>query len=82
MFNFTYTSFKNFMFIDITKINTIIYIFVGIILSMPIYKKIFDKSNKNIALTIFEDITLGTCFILCIMFLVSNQYNPFIYFRF
>ena len=82
MFNFSYTSFKDFMLVDITRINTIIYIIIGIIFSTPIYKKVFKNSENNILLAIIEDGLLMIMFVLCISFLVSNQYNPFIYFRF
>ncbi len=82
MFNFTYTSFKDFFLLNIINVNTILYLFIGIIFSMPLYKKIFKKSDSSIVLTIIEDCFLMLIFLLCIMFLVSNQYNPFIYFRF
>lgn len=82
MFNFTHTSLKSFISSDITQINSLIYLAIGIIFSMPIYKKLFKDTENSIVLTIIEDFSLGVLFILCIMFLVSNQYNPFIYFRF
>ncbi len=82
MFNFTNTSLKSFISSDITQINSLIYLAIGIIFSMPIYKKLFKDTENSIVLTIIENFSLGVLFILCIMFLVSNQYNPFIYFRF
>ena len=44
-----------------------------------ICKKYFkSKNEKNYG----QPILIGTLMILCIMTLVSNTYNPFIYFRF
>lgn len=82
MFNFSYTGLKDLFIKDISLINTIPYLILGIIFSIPIYKKIFKNSDKSIIKTLIEDLVLGTLFIADIMFLVSNQYNPFIYFRF
>ena len=65
-------------------LNTLPYIGIGIIFSFPIYKKfkkIVDKSDSFV-LTLIEDFILGILFGLSIMCLVSNQYNPFIYFKF
>lgn len=82
MFSFTHTSFKSYLLTDITKINSVLYLLIGIVFSTPIYNKIFDKSENSIILTILEDLFLGLLFVLCIMFLASKQHNPFIYFRF
>lgn len=59
-------------------------IILGIVFSLPIDKWFHNKvlkSNK-IWLTLLEDVILGLLFGICIMQLVSNSYNPFIYFRF
>ena len=82
MFNFSYTSINAVFIKDISLLNTIPYLILGIIFSIPIYEKIFKNSDKSIIKTSLEDLALGTLFIADIMFLVSNQYNPFIYFRF
>ena len=68
-----------------TKLVTIIpYLIIGIIFSLPIdtwlHKKVVN--SKKIYLTLLEDFVLGVLFIIVVVKLVSNSYNPFIYFRF
>ena len=82
-------SFNNTALFDLFKdnsllVNTIPYILLGIVFSTPIYKwfKKHVDNSKGITLTVVEDIILGILFGVSIMFLVSNSYNPFIYFRF
>lgn len=60
------------------------YVILGIIFSLPIDKWFHKKVNDshNIYMTILEDFLLGIIFIIVILRLVSNNYNPFIYFRF
>jgi len=62
--------------LQIFKVRTIILFILGIICSMPIYKKVFKND------TIMEDIILLILFFISILFVVSSSYNPFIYFRF
>ena len=84
MFSFNNTSFITLFNNNATLISTIPYIILGIFLSLPIdkwFKTKVDKSN-GIVLTLIEDLILGVLFGISVMFLVSNSYNPFIYFRF
>lgn len=84
MFSFNNTSFVTLFNNNAMLISTIPYILLGIFLSIPIdklFKTKVDKSN-GIVLTLIEDLILGILFGISIMFLVSNSYNPFIYFRF
>lgn len=84
MFNFNYTRLFDLFKDNALLVTTIPYILIGIIFSLPIdkwFKKCVDNSNE-IVLTIIEDVILGVLFGVSIMFLVSNSYNPFIYFRF
>lgn len=84
MFSFNNTSFVTLFNNNAMLISTIPYIILGIFLSIPIdklFKTKVDKSN-GIVLTLIEDLILGILFGISIMFLVSNSYNPFIYFRF
>lgn len=84
MFSFNNTSFIALFNNNATLISTIPYIILGIFLSLPIdkwFKTKVDKSN-GIVLTLIEDLILGVLFGISVMFLVSNSYNPFIYFRF
>ena len=58
--------------------NYFVFIIFGIILSTPIVKKI--KLNKFWKITLI--IIYLLLFIICISLLVSDSYNPFLYFRF
>ncbi len=84
MFSFNNTSFVTLFNNNAMLISTVLYIILGIFLSLPIdkwFKEKVDKSN-SVILTLIEDLILGVLFGISIMFLVSNSYNPFIYFRF
>lgn len=84
MFSFNNTSFVTLFNNNAMLISTVPYIILGIFLSLPIdkwFKEKVDKSN-SVILTLIEDLILGVLFGISIMFLVSNSYNPFIYFRF
>ena len=84
MFSFNNTSFVTLFNNNAMLISTAPYIILGIFLSLPIdkwFKEKVDKSN-SVILTLIEDLILGVLFGISIMFLVSNSYNPFIYFRF
>ncbi|HEX8923181.1 MAG TPA: MBOAT family O-acyltransferase [Patescibacteria group bacterium] len=52
----------------------------ALIMATPIWKKIFEKVKINIPWA--ETATLMTLFILALMQLAGDTYNPFIYFRF
>jgi len=58
--------------------NYFVFIIFGILFSIPIVKKI--KLNKF--WSVFLVITYLLLFIICIAMLVSDSYNPFLYFRF
>lgn len=59
------------------------YFIPAIIFSFPIAKIKIDKliKNKNVS-SMLSSATLCGLFVLCIVFLNSSNYNPFIYFRF
>ncbi len=66
--------FKNYIFI----------IIIGIICSLPVWKKLKEKIDKRNS-TVLEILTsLGyvAIFILCTASLVTDSFNPFLYFRF
>lgn len=68
-----------------TELITVVPFFVaGIVFSMPLDKYFHQKvsNSEKCYLTLIEDFILGILFCLVIVKLVSNQYNPFIYFRF
>lgn len=81
--------FKESNWLELFKANAMLivsipYIFIGIVFSTPIDKWFHNKVEKSdsILLTLIEDLILGIVFGYSIMLLVSNSYNPFIYFRF
>ena len=57
-------------------------ILIGIIFSTPIYKVIKDKFNKNVAFNVLLFIIYVILFVITLSFIVSDTYNPFLYFRF
>ena len=70
---------NNFMFY-LTNYGFII--IIGIIFSTPIFKKIKNIMNKNNILKIIMYLINLLLFIITISFIVSDTYNPFLYFRF
>lgn len=64
--------------------NYFIIIIIGIILSTPIIKKLFKKieEKKSIVASIVTSIAYLTIFLLSTASLVSDTFNPFLYFRF
>ncbi len=64
--------------------NYFIIIILGIILSTPIIKKIFNKIEvkKTLSRSIFVSLIYVGIFLLSTASLVSDTFNPFLYFRF
>lgn len=60
----------------------IILLIIGIVLCTPLFKMLKEKIKPNIALEIISILILIALFILSVSSLVSNSYNPFIYFNF
>ncbi len=58
------------------------FLLLAFIFSMPIIKYLDSKITNNNFKSIVSNITLILLFITCIIFLINNSYNPFIYFRF
>ncbi len=62
--------------------NYIPYFILAIIFSVPVIKWL-DKVIKNKTFkTIVSDVSLLILLVICVMYLLNNSYNPFIYFRF
>ena len=66
-----------------------IFIVLGGVLSMPLHKKLIQYCNsrfkfksKEMVFNICYDVVCIGLTIMCISFLLSNSYNPFIYFNF
>lgn len=60
----------------------LILLIVGAFLSTPIIKMISEKTKDNTAMRLISSIGLCCLFVLSVASLVSNSYNPFIYFNF
>ena len=54
---------------------------IGILLTIPIYK-IFEKKTNQGNFVIIQDVMLTSIFLLAILYLVGNNFSPFLYFRF
>lgn len=81
LFDFSSTDFV--ALLSINNFSTsLVYMVIGIILMFPIYPKIKEKLGDK---TWYQWVEVFFCIgllLLCILFLVSSSYNPFIYFRF
>jgi len=58
------------------------YYILAIIGSIPLMKNIFKFLNKRVFIGIIYDVYLVAIFLICITYLITSSYNPFIYFRF
>ena len=74
--------FKEFLLTNFNLINYIPFVIAGFIFSFPIYKFLNEKFQNNILYIVLNDILIILLFIFSICILISNSYNPFIYFRF
>ena len=60
----------------------IIYYIVGILLCSSLVKQVIDHLNRWFVSGIVYDVCLFIILAVCVMFLINNSYNPFLYFRF
>ena len=85
MFGLGNLKFINFETIYYLKNYIVIFIIAGIA-STPLMKKITDKMSENKKMrtifSVFETIGYMCLLIICTSFLISDSFNPFIYFRF
>jgi len=80
--NFANYSISDLLSINYSLINYIPFIIMAFIFSFPLLKKINNTFYKNKLYLTLKDISICFIFIISIFMLVSNSYNPFIYFRF
>ena len=80
MFAFPATNWMGVLYTDATLLQGLIYLPLGILCSLPIFKKI--KWGKGAFAAIVSYGLYAVLALICVIFLVSNSYNPFIYFRF
>lgn len=69
-------------FYNLSITSFIIFIILGIIGSTPLMKNMFNRYRSNIIIDILYDVYLILLFYCCLLFLINNSFNPFIYFRF
>ena len=66
---------------DLDVFKAFIWIPLGILFTFPVLEKMKPK-NPSPAIEVTEYVLYAALFILCIVFLLSTTYNPFLYFRF
>ena len=82
MFIYSETDWTTIIASNVFVFDQLIFIVPAILLSFPVIKVLERKySNQLIYTIIFDGILLVLLFI-CVIFLTSSSYNPFIYFRF
>lgn len=59
----------------------IVMLLIGIILTIPIYK-VFEKRTDKGSFIVIQDTVIISIFLLAILYLVGNNFSPFLYFRF
>lgn len=69
-------------FYNLSLLHLIPYMFIAIIASTPLPNLILKKLNEKLLSGLVYDAFLFTVFLISIMYLVNNTFNPFIYFRF
>ena len=69
------------MFLGYFTQNAII-LTIGAILSTPVIKVLSSRFKDSVIYSLIRIIGISLLFIMCIASLVSNSYNPFIYFNF
>lgn len=64
--------------------NYIVILIISVICATPVMKTILDKMEKNnkAVITVLESTIYVSLLIICSAALISNSFNPFIYFRF
>ena len=82
MFGLNHNVFVDGMFSGYFLQNLVLLV-VGIIASTPLMKRVKTKFNKsNIVVSAVYVVAMILLFMICVSSLVSNSYNPFIYFNF
>ena len=82
MFVYKQTDWLTILADNLSIFNALMFVLPAFILSFPILKKIKEKYSGKTIYIILTNILLLMLFIMCIVYLTSSSYNPFIYFRF
>jgi len=80
--NYDGVSLSQFIYKNPNLIFSIMFLPLAMFLSLNIMKKLDDKYQENRVYNVIKKVSLVGILTICIMFLVSSMYNPFIYFRF
>lgn len=62
--------------------NYFLILVIAIVFSLPVYPKVKEKMNNTIFTSLLSISIYVTLFIITLSYLVSDTYNPFLYFRF
>ncbi len=80
---FALKTIPNVAFINFYLTKEVLFAFLlAIVFSFPIYIKINDKFRNNLYFSYLKPISLLLIFIISVMYVAIDSYNPFIYFRF
>lgn len=82
MFVYKQTDWLTILADNLSTFNALMFVLPAFILSFPILKKIKEKYSGKTIYIILTNILLLMLFKMCIVYLTSSSYNPFIYFRF
>lgn len=82
LFNFKSGSLLNLLRKNYSILNYFSFIILAFIFSFPLILKLDKRFKDNNYYFVIKDFCLIFVFVISICFLVSNSYNPFIYFRF
>ena len=82
MFIYKQTDWITILADNLSTFNASIFVLPAFILSFPIFKKVKEKYSDKTIYVILTNILLLILFLMCIVYLTSSSYNPFIYFRF
>lgn len=79
MFIYAPTDYIGILSYDSSIINSAVYIPIAFLFSFPIFKKLEEKKKIPDCIS---NIGYAAVFVLCMVYIISSTFNPFIYFRF
>ncbi len=79
MFSFRPTDFLHAVAADTDIFTALVYLPLGILFMLPLFKR---KEKKGPFMLLGENIVYFALLAVCVVYIVSSSYNPFIYFRF
>ncbi len=82
MFTLSPTNWMNVISANSSILNAIMYLPIAFLFAFPVFKNLNSKIKENNFIIIIKNIGYLIVFGLCITYILSSSYNPFIYFRF